>query len=270
MKIKKLYTFNNNRIIWRLLPAEEKMIIEERTQSREAFFNCINIRTGKEYLSSFQLEEKFWIGIEHAADDFIIFHKFLKPELPRHKGIIFYDLIEKKIKWENNDLSFLFIHQNKIYAFKQMYEEKVFFILNFETGKEEPLDIPVEELSTLREEASGTAFENYLFPESFSFNGEIKTPVEKIIRDVKEKYVASGNVSYIVKENFLFLNFHEVIEDNFLKNRFLVFAIDSEKIILEETLNKTTKIFIPDSFFIKDNLLFVLKEKNQLLVYLII
>ena len=42
--------------------------------------------------------------------------------------------------------------------------------------------------------------------------------------------------------------------------------IDNGKVIFEEELNRGVKNFVPDSFFIKDDLLFLLKEKTELLV----
>ena len=107
--IKKLYGFSNSREIWRLIPAgEEKLIIEERNKkTKEVYFNCIKIETGKKLLKSFQLKDKFWVGIETTHNDIIFFHRYIKPDLPTHKDIIAFDLIKKKILWENNDLTFL-------------------------------------------------------------------------------------------------------------------------------------------------------------------
>ena len=47
-----------------------------------------------------------------------------------------------------------------------------------------------------------------------------------------------------------------------MKNVFRAVDIESGKVIFEEELNSGIKVFVPDSFFIVDNLLFLLKEKT--------
>ena len=65
MKLKKNYTFNNYRQIWRLIPTINKLIIEERDQDKnQVFFNCVQLETGKKIFENLQLDEKFWIGID--------------------------------------------------------------------------------------------------------------------------------------------------------------------------------------------------------------
>ena len=49
MKLKKKYTHNNKRQIFRLIPTDTgKIIIEERdTEKKQAYFNCLHIDNGK-------------------------------------------------------------------------------------------------------------------------------------------------------------------------------------------------------------------------------
>ena len=111
MKIKKVYTYTNKRQIWRLLPtSKDKLIIEDRdTQSKEVFFNCVNIISGKKVFSNLQLDEKFWIGIEAISEGIIIFHKFAKPDMPGHSSIIAFDIDTQSILWQNDELTFFLL-----------------------------------------------------------------------------------------------------------------------------------------------------------------
>ena len=86
MKLKRKYTFTNNRQIWRIVPAGEgKLVIEERDpMTKEVFFSCIEMNTGKILLDSLQFDEKFWIGIEDIYKDVILFHKYHQPDMPWH------------------------------------------------------------------------------------------------------------------------------------------------------------------------------------------
>ena len=59
MEIRKVYTFSNDRQIWRLLPTEsDKLVIEERNpETKEVFFNCLDINSGKKYFLIFNLKK---------------------------------------------------------------------------------------------------------------------------------------------------------------------------------------------------------------------
>ena len=64
----------------------------------------------------------------------------------------------------------------------------------------------------------------------------------------------------------MLFNFHEDLPDGKLRNNFKAIDLNPVKILFEETLNKESNVFIPDSFFIRENLLFLLKEKSGLVV----
>ncbi len=71
-------------------------------------------------------------------------------------------------------------------------------------------------------------------------------------------------------DELLLFNFHEVNPDKSLKNIFKAVDLSNGKFILEITLNSRANAFAPDSFFVKDDLLFLLIEKTKLGVYKII
>ncbi len=123
MKLKKKYIHNNNRQIFRLIPTDtDKIIVEERdTDKKQAYFNCLHIESGKKILKNLQLNEKFWIGIETVYNDVIFFHRFQKPDMPHHRGIIAYDIEKKKKIWEDLENTFLFIKDDKVYSFQKTF-----------------------------------------------------------------------------------------------------------------------------------------------------
>ena len=111
MKLKKSYRFDNKRQIWRIIPTNNgKLIIEEReTEKKLAYFHCLELDSGKKILSNFQLDDTFWVGVEAVQDNIIFFHKFAKPDMPKHRGIFAYDFMKKEFLWTNPELIFLFL-----------------------------------------------------------------------------------------------------------------------------------------------------------------
>ena len=266
MKIKKLYSYSNKKQIWRLLPTQSgKLIIEERdSDSKEAFFTCLDIKTGKKIFNDFQLGEKFWVGIEEVYKDIIYFHKFRKPDMPGHLGIIAFDIKTKSILWKNEEYIFLFIYNDEVYCFKDKFDGRKFYKLNYLTGKlVADLGEDVSELNSLREKKLSDDNLNYHFTKQFNPDSEDEETVRNHLTNIRSENLVSGKIDYVSRSGILFYSFHEILQSGGeMKNIFRAVDIESGNIIFEEKLNSGIKIFVPDSFFIIDDLLFLLKEKN--------
>ncbi len=274
MKLKKKYRFDNKRQIWRIIPTNSgKLIIEEReSEQKQVYFHCIELTSGKKILQDFQLDDKFWVGIESVKDDFIYFHKFAKPDMPKHKGIFAFDIKTKKIFWENSNLTFQFMFRDKMYAYVEEFGGKKFFALNLQDGtvEDELGDNPLL-INELRDQSIADNIPaGYLFPEVFSSDSLIENNTFDLISSLKTDFMISGQIEYLLKNGLLMMSFHTVNEKGKLNNIFKAVDLSGRKYILEEVLNKDTSLFFTDSFFVKDDFLFLLFGKTRLEVYNII
>jgi len=271
MKLKKNYRFDNKRQIWRIIPTKEgKLIIEERElENKQAYFHCLSLDSGKNILSNFQLDDKFWVGIEAVQDDIIFFHKFAKPDMPKHRGIFAFDLSKKELLWENPELIFLFKLDHKIYAYKEKFEGRNYYSINSSNGEMiEDIGENYQQINNLRNESSiEESNDGYLFPEDFELEPAIENSACEFIKSLRIDFVISGKIEYILKNNLLMLSFHEANSKGSLNNLFKAVDLSTGKYILEELINKETSLFLTDSFFIKDDLLFLLFGKTRLVVY---
>ena len=267
MKIKKLYSFSNKKQIWRLLPTQTgKLVVEERDPaSKEVFFSCLDIKTGKKILNNFQLEEKFWIGIEVIYKDIIYFHKFRKPDLPGHLGIIAFDIITKTILWETNEYIFLFIYEDRLYCYKEKFDGRNFYKLDYSTGKlladigQDVTWINILKEKTLSDDNPNGSY----FTRQFNPGYENNETVRNHLTGIKTGNLVSGKIEYIYLRGLLLYSFHEILPSGGeMKNIFRAVDIEAGKVIFEEELNTGIKVFVPDSFFIADDLLFLLKDKT--------
>jgi hypothetical protein len=66
------------------------------------------------------------------------------------------------------------------------------------------------------------------------------------------------------------ISFHEANSRGSLTNLFKAVDLSTGKYILEEVINKETSLFLTDSFFVKDDFLFLLFGKSRLVVYSIV
>jgi hypothetical protein len=274
MKLKKIYRFDNKRTIWRIIPTDEgKLIIEEREpEKKQAYFHCLETESGKKIFKDFQLDDNFWIGIETIRDDIIYFHKFAKPDMPKHKGIYAFDIKTKKIFWENPDLIYQFIHRDKLFAYVEKFEGRKYYSLDPNSGEViEQLGENYELINRLREESIKLENNNsYLFPETFEDDSSLDQRVVELIKSLRNESVVSGKIEFILKNELMMISFHEVNSKGTLNNLFKAVDLSKGKYILEEVINKETGLFLTDSFFVKDDLLFLLFGKTRLEVYKII
>ncbi|MGD1007363.1 MAG: DUF4905 domain-containing protein [Ignavibacteriaceae bacterium] len=270
-KLKKVYNYSRGRQIWRLLPTgTNKLIVEERdTSTKEVFFNCIDINSGKKIFYDFQLDEKYWTGIETIYNDIIIFHKYASRDMPEHYEMIAFDINSKKIIWQNNEYIFLFIRENKIYCYKNKFEGREFFIVDYRTGNlQESLGDDANRVNLLRVNSFNLVNTgSFLFPEPFCRESMNDQDTGKYFEQYKTKNTIAGKIEFIKAEDIILFNCHNVLPDGSLKNIFTAFEFSSKKVILEKILNCRTEIFIPDCFFTKDGLLFLLIEKIKFKVY---
>jgi hypothetical protein len=268
MKIKTQYSYTNKKQLWRILPTQtNKIVIEERdTARKEVFFSCIKLENGKAVFKNFQFEEKYWIGIEAVYDDLVLFHKFVKPDLPQHQGLIVFDIQTQKIIWEDPDYNYLFLKDNKIYTYQNRFEGKEFFVLDLFTGEVvESLGDNSLAVNILKQSSySESYFENFLFPETYTQQKD--SEISNIIEKYKASTAIAGKIDYLVYRGILLFNYHEVQKNGSLKNKFTAIDIDTKKVIFKEILNAASSTIMPDSFFIVKDHLLLLKEKVRLIV----
>ena len=201
MKLKKLYKHDNGKQIWRILPtSNNKVVIEEREiETKEVFFSCLEINSGKKLFNEFQFDEKNWIGIESIYKDIIFFHAYRKPDMPAHKSIIAFDIYSKSVLWQNDDFVFSFIFDDKVFCYQQRFESRVFFALDYLTGNVvDDFGTDAAKLQQLREEADNE-FEkqNYLFPEYFKRNNVVIEEFQKHLQQFLTDNVIKGEISYL-------------------------------------------------------------------------
>lgn len=270
MRIEKLYSITNGKQLWRILISDtEKLFIETRDkEKKEVFFSGFILESGEPIFENYQFEEKFWIGIEKIYKDILYLHKYPKPDLPGHKGIIAFDSASQKTLWTNSAGIFQFVYNDKVYVRKESYDEVENIVLDYLTGEPLSQTVSIEELNRLYNIANdeSDAF-RYEFPEILygdeKKDSELLSLIEKNLNG--KEYV--GNIEYCLKDNLLCASVHIKKSDGTMKN--LVFAnnLETNEVLLEQTANDNLELFAADTFFMYDNYFFLLKEKKILEVY---
>ena len=273
MKLKKSIKFKDGNQVFRILVSRnDRLIIETRnTDSKEAYYHSLDINSGKKLFSGFQLDEKFWVGIEKIIGDVIIFHKYAKPDMPGHNGIIVFSIKEKKILWQNDDAEFIAAANDKVYCSRRSFGLTEFAALNLFSGEEiEVLGRDVTIIEKLKSDADTEEdYSDYIFPEIYG-GDIIDEEIESIILNYTQELDIIGDIEYVKSDSLLITNFHSKAGNDSLSNRLIAVDLNSKKELLNMVLNSAAVMFVPDSFFIYKNSLILLKEKKEVFVYKIV
>ena len=252
-----------------LLNETNLLLVEERdTVKQEVHFHCFNIESGKQILKDLTLDDKFWVGIEAFEGDIIYFHRYVKPDMPWHKGIIAYSVPLKKILWENPDANFAFLLSNKIYVTQQLFESTKYYALAPETGNlVEDVEIDSSRFKSLKEEFKQSKdYSDYKFPDFYA--PEIHEALFKNAAVAVPD--SSEQVELIEYDNLLIYSNHRANKKGEIDHVLYVLDNLSKKTIFSEVINRNEKSRIFDSFFVFKHYLVVIKDKIELMVFQLI
>lgn len=257
--IKEHFSYSGKQIWKILINNKNELLLEERDlEKRETFFSLFSLERGKLIIKKIQLDEKYWVGIELFNNEIIIFHKFTQPSMPVHKGIFVYELSSKKIIWKNEEYSFLKLENEKLYAYKQKFEDRAIAVFNIKSGEllenENP---PIKEPNKLRESEEELR-NDMLFPEV----GNIPAEFNSLINNIE-----SSNYEWLKHKNLLFYSYLLKENEEPGKIRIKCLEINSGKVIFTIDINEKSNFFMPDSFFIVSDYLITIINKNILSVY---
>jgi hypothetical protein len=275
-KIKPYLTYSQKGIIWRMhFSPVEILVCETRDLAvKETYFFSLNYKTKQVFLSNFQIDEKWWISVESVSDESIFFNSFKTPELPEHMGITAVDVKTGRVRWKNEDLTFLFAESDELYAYKEHFEREIYYKLNSSNGEvleiyeDENIADSLLELKRFNEEKM---FAGFTYPKIYIERNESDEKSEKYFKKRLKEVKYFGELEYINYNDLLIYNFHadrgvnlKDITAHNLSNLLEIYNTNSERIIHDEILNSDALNYVPDSFFIKDGLLFYIKEKKEL------
>ena len=245
--------FTNNKLI----AGETRDLI-----NKQAYLFAVNYENCTVLLKNLQLEQKWWISISHVNDRLIFLSSYRKPDMPEHLGIITVGISSGDIRWQKDDLTFLFADDDYVYAYKQLFESKKYYKLKIESG-ETLNELTVDEIDSiplLKQKIEMQQYMDFAYPLTYSPGEENESS-----KYFSSRFAGSelkGPVEYANYDNYLVYNYHE--QGEILGNKLEVYDNNIKEVVFKEILNRHVSSYVPDSFFIKDSYLFYVREKTEL------
>jgi hypothetical protein len=250
------WNYSAQHIVWRIMFSGTGHIIGEdrNTEARTVSFFCLDAATGKTLWQHKNFDEQWWIGVDAVHNNRLYLHGFRKPDMPEHKNIYAVDLNTAELVWKNTDCTFLAIQPPYIYGYKDLFERRVYYRLDENTG------ILLEELTALPDGVEpNIQYEktDFTFARPVSDNG---TEAWNIARETKD-YISAESIE---QDGFIVLNTYSrnLPPAEGLKNTLSVIDTTTKKKVYSDVLNRSTLYPVPDSFFADGNRVYYIKERK--------
>ena len=236
-------------IIWKIELNEKHglIAIESRdTELRKTAFSVINYNTGEILFKQKTFEEPWNLNLAYIAEKTLIITAYGQAESPESKGIISIHIPDAKVLWEHYNLTLNWATNDGLQVYDPRINPRRYSWISNIKG------------DSIREpDHINTKTNNLLFPQLMgSF----------VIPDFILSEELIGETSVLVFLDLTIISFHEKIQNN-IHQRLLVYQEDS--ILLDEILIRDIQKLQPESFFIQNNNLFYIRNKSEIVSYLV-
>jgi hypothetical protein len=236
-------------IIWKIEINEKYDLIAIETRNiklRKTYFSVFNYYTGNILLKEKSFQEPWNLNLAYINNSVLIITANNQEGSPESKGIISVNIQNAEILWEHYNLSLNTINDLGLQVFDPRISPRRLFWINHLNGEN------TSEIKNIT-----YVNQSLLLPDlknQFSFPDFI----------LKEEIV--GEISVLNFMDKTIISFHEKIKNN-IQLRLLVYQYNS--ILLDEILISDIQKLQPESFFIQKNHLFYIRNKNEIVSYLL-
>jgi hypothetical protein len=273
-RLRPTFEYTASGLIWRIFFAEAGYIVgENRTEEpKTVSFFCIHKENGSVVWQDVHLEEQWWTGIETVHRDVVLLHEYAKPDMPEHKKIIALNVHDGTLLWRNDELHFLFVHQGKVYAARDLFEKRLFFELDCMTGQVlTEFNSDAATVNTIRSgKDANEEFKGIVFTTPLS---DLTTD-QRLVAFIQQHCnfdLVRGDVEVIERNGMVLFGHHQSVESdsnaqlmNLLENHFKIIDAATGELLFTDVVNRRVIAPVPDVFFVKDDMAYYVKEQKTL------
>lgn len=248
-ELKQIFSEKFKGLIWKIRIHEKKgyMAIESRQlESRNVAFTVLDLKTGGIYFKERSFLDPMNLNLAYTAQDNLLLTINEHSEGPETKGLISVNIADGEILWERYNFSLnhalpsgLQVYDPKIHPRKYSWIDH----MKAENIKEQE-NYPHEDSELL----FPVLFESYNLP------------------DFIEHGLILGKISVLLHNGLSIISFHQKSENN-IQQRLIVYQED--RILLDDIIIDGIQKLQPESFFIVNNCLLYIRNKNETVSYFV-
>lgn len=241
-------------VVWKqqVDPIKKLLVVELRDpDTRTVSFQCIDLANGDIYDPFTPEKEDWWIGLEQVQSGFALIHHYLQEEQPVRNGLDCYTIPNWKMQWERPEVQYLEITNNNV----KVLDTEEALTLSLSSGQE------VEDNSD-----TFKAGLEIRFPEQFPADHSHFKTVAQFLHQTWG-YQAVEGLEYLEHKALVLISYY-LYTDQKLENYILVMKDDGE-VIFQDCLGTQLSGIALDTFFIYEEQLIFVKQKNEIISLLL-
>lgn len=248
-KLNPCFSHKINGLIWKVQTNENKALlsIESRDfELKQVAFTVLNFETGKVHFSEKTFEERWKLNLAFTGEESLILNGYEHTESQESKGLMSINVQNGAILWERYNLSLDSANPKGLRVFDPKINPRRYSWIEPLSGETiaEPEDIAPESATIL-------------FPKP---NDQSVLPGFVLASEI------IGEVVTLTYQANTIASFHEKAADK-IQQRILVYQGD--RILHDNILIKDIQKLQPESFFIQKNRLFYIRNKNEIVSFLV-
>ncbi len=253
--------------VWKLLCAGDTLLGDARDlNAHTASFFALQLGSGEVLWNNVTLPQQWWIGMQVIVGDTLLLHGFEKPDMPIPKGMYALDLATGTMRWADEQLTFLFTSNDRVYAQRSAFASRSFLEIDPLTGNV-AYDYGENEEGIMQLRALATAADEpgYVFAETLQ---TFPAATQEMITRGVDLSRARGVVDVAEAGGFTIVAFHEPAKgatamlNNRVMNRLKVLS-RAGAVVFEDVLIEDAPAPVPDVFFVKDDVLLYVKDTTH-------
>ena len=243
----------------------EVLILEIReNDNHQVSFTALDLKSGNVLWDGLEFDENWWVGMTTIVQGVLLLHIYVDNSDPEPKGLIAFDIRQKKVCWTHNDFTYLNVQDNKVLGFKIIDQDKQYQTIDLMDGERydvEEAQFFQSNLSPKKDDESKLETQYPLhYKEGTSYFETCKSYLYNRLH-----LQAVKAIEYLEVNNRIIISYYTG-DDNTLVNYLLV--MDSEgEILYNEIIQGNINAVGLETFFIVKNQVIFVKEKNEIFSY---
>lgn len=236
------------------------LILEIRhNQKHQVSFTAIDLASGSVIWDGLEFEESWWVGMTAITHGVLILHTYVDNADPEPKGLIAFDVYKQEVRWMHENFSFLRLAEQKVVGINTDDDDKRYETIELTGGRREAVEESI--VLDVKENPEGhkLAHYPYHYKEGSAYFDTCKTFLYNRLH-----LQAVNAIEYLEVNHWIVISYY--VHDEGLVNYLLIIDENGE-IYLHEAIQKNINAVGLETFFIVENHLIFVKDKNEIFCY---
>jgi hypothetical protein len=249
------YTFDG--LIFKVLPDKilPLLALEIRhAETKEASFAVIDYKKNQLLFNGLGLEENWWVGLTALYEGKLFFHFFAGREYPEPTGLVVADAMSQALLWEKKDVYLEKVEAQGVLVSPLRKQGKELLLLDIKSGNE----LDKKDLVNFGRN-HGQVANPLTFPSQYT---EGTAYFETIAQFLKHKLgvEATHKIDYLEWNDYILLSYWEG------KSNFLLSMSEKGEVLFHELLQENARNQLEETFFLINNYLVSIKNKQTIFI----